>query len=292
LPYLDKVIYRPITDETARLTSLKTGDLDIVDTVPSKDVGDLRNSTDLTYKEIPALAFFGFYVNNTVEPFNNKALRQALAYAIDRDAILKSVFFNIGVVSNGPIPPPSWAYDASYKPYTRDLAKAKAKLTEGGKADGLSFKMQVPAGSPQNLQEAQIIRDQLKEAGITMDIEQLEFSKILDNLDKKQFSTSLVGWSGRIDPDGNMYSHFRSDGTNNNGGYNSPKVDELLASARSGADQATRKVSYQDAQKQLMDDAAYIFINHNVAIQCSTKKLQGFVLLPDSLMRFTGLWLS
>jgi peptide/nickel transport system substrate-binding protein len=89
-----------------------------------------------------------------------------------------------------------------------------------------------------------------------------------------------------------MYSHFRSDGTNNNGGYKSPKVDELLATARSATELAARKTAYQDAQKQIMDDAAYIFINHNVAIQCSTKKLQGFVLLPDSLMRFTGVWLG
>ncbi len=291
LPYLDKVTYRIITDETSRLTNLKTGDVEVANSVPSKDVPDLRSGNgDVVYKDLPSVAFYGFYLNVTADPFKTPALRQAVAYAIDREAILKTVFFGIGAISNGPIPPPSWAYDPNYKPYTRDLAQAKAKLAEGGKPSGFSFKMEVSAGSPQILQEAQILRDQLKEAGITMEIVQLEFSKILDDLDKKNFEGGLVGWSGRIDPDGNMFNHFKTGGNNNNSGYSNPQVDALLDKARASADQAERKTSYQQAQKMINDDAPYIFINHGVATQATAKKVQGFVLFPDNIIRFDSVW--
>ncbi|HEX2914741.1 MAG TPA: ABC transporter substrate-binding protein [Chloroflexia bacterium] len=292
LPYLDKVTYNIITDETARLTNLKTGDADIANSVPSKDVPDLRNSTEVVYKDTPSVAWYGFYLNVTADPFTNKALRQAVAYAVDRESILKTVFFNIGAVSTGPIPPPSWAYDPSYKPYTRDVAKAKAKLAEGNKPDGFSFKLEVAAGSPQNLQEAQLIRDQLKEAGITVEIVQLEFSKILDDLDKKQYNAALVGWSGRIDPDGNIYNQFHTGSPLNNSGYSNKDVDKLLEAARTSSDQNERKTDYQNAQKQIMDDASYIFINYGVAVEATTKKVQNFLLLPDNIIRLSQVWLK
>lgn len=291
LPYLDKVTYRILTDETARLTNLKTGDVEVANSVPSKDIPDLRNSTDVVYKDIPAVAFNGLEMNTTREPFNNKALRQAVSYAIDREAILKTVFFNVGVVSNGPIPPPSWAYDASFKPYTRDLAKAKAKLTEAGKPD-FTFNLEITAGSPQVLQESQLIRDQLKEAGITVNIVQIDFSKQLDNLTKKEYTSSLIGWSGRIDPDGNMFNHFKTGGSFNDAGYSNPKVDELLDKARASSDQNERKTLYQQAQQTILDDAPWAFINHGVAVEAVAKKVQGFVLLPDNLIRFATVWMK
>ncbi len=292
LPYLDKVTYRIITDETARLTNLKTGDVEAANNLPSKDIPELRNNTDIVYKDTASVAWAGFYMNNGSEPFNNKALRQAVLYALDREAILKTVFFNVGVISNGPVPPPSWAYDPNFKPYSRDLAKAKSKLAEGGKPDGFTFKLEISAGSPQLLQEGQVIRDQLKEVGISVELVQLEFSKILDDLDKKVFTGAIVGWSGRIDPDGNIFNHFRSNGSFNYQGYNNPKVDELLDKGRTSSNQEERKAAYQEAQKLIMDDASYAFINHAVAIQAITKKVQGFQLLPDNIVRFATVWMK
>lgn len=285
LPYLDKVTFRPMTDETARLTSLKTGDVQIANSVPSKDVPDLRTGSEVVYKDIPSVAWYGWYLNNSAEPFNNKALRQAISYAVDRDQIVKTVFFNVAAPSNGPIPPPSWAYDPNFKPYTRDLAKAKAKLAEGGKPDGFTFKVEVSAGSTQNLQLAQLVHDQLKEVGINMEIVQLEFSKILDDLDKKQYSAAQVGWSGRIDPDGNIYNQFKTGAPLNNCAYTNPKVDELLDKARVATDQNERKAAYQEAQKLILDDAGYLFMYHTVATQATSPKVQGFLLMPDNIIR-------
>ncbi len=292
LPYLDKVTFRPMTDETARLTSLKTGDVQIANSVPSKDVPDLRSGSEVVYKDIPSVAWYGWYLNNSAEPFNNKALRQAISYAVDRDQIVKTVFFNVAVSSNGPIPPPSWAYDPNFKPYPRDLAKAKAKLAEGGKPDGFTFKLEVSAGSTQNLQLAQLVHDQLKEVGINMEIVQLEFSKILGDLDKKQYSAAQIGWSGRIDPDGNIFNQFKTGAPLNNCAYTNPKVDELLDKARVSSDQNERKSAYQEAQKLILEDAGYLFMYHTVATQATSPKVQGFLLMPDNIIRLATVSLN
>lgn len=287
LPYLDKIIYRPIVDDTVRLTNLKTGDIDVIDTVPAQNVADLKNDSAVNYKDISSTAYAGFRLNVAAEPFNNKALRQAIGYALDTQSIFKTVFFGVGAVSNGPIPPSSWAFDPNFKPYTHDIAKAKAKLAEGGKPGGFSFKMQIQAGSPVTQQEAELIRDQLSEAGITVELEQLEFAKIVENTTKHTFTSALIGWSGRIDPDGNMYAHFKTGGSNNDSQYSNPQVDALLDKARATSNQDERKAAYQEAQKIIMDELPYPLINHGASFMATTKKVQNFLLMPDAIMRFT-----
>ena len=119
--------------------------------------------------DVPSLADFGYQLNPTRPPFDNKALRQAVAYAIDNEAIVKGVWLGVGVPSNGPISPSSWAYDNTIPPIKRDLAKAKAKLAEGGKPDGFTFDFTID-NTPLSIQEAEVVKAQLAEAGITMNV--------------------------------------------------------------------------------------------------------------------------
>lgn len=128
LPYLDKVIFRPITDETVLLTNLKTGDLDAYWLVPPKDVASIKSGHELVLREAPGLNFNCFEFNTQTEPFNKKELRQAVAEALDREQINKTVYFGTYQVGYGPIPPSSWAYDPNLKPYTGNVAKAKEYL--------------------------------------------------------------------------------------------------------------------------------------------------------------------
>src|SRR5215470_12333680 len=134
LPYLDQLIYRPLTDLNAILASLKTGDVEMARTVAGKDVDTVRSDSNLVYKSTPGLGYQGFVLNVSAPPFNDPAKAKAVALAVDRAQILKNVFFNNGVVSYGPITPASWAYDASQKIYDKpDPDKAKAA------APGFSF---------------------------------------------------------------------------------------------------------------------------------------------------------
>src|SRR6185503_2733443 len=102
--------------------------------------------------DVPSLAAFWYMLNTTKPPFDNKALRQAVLYAIDTEAIVKGVWLGVGVASNGPIAPSSWAYDDTIKPIKRDLAKAKELLKAGGKPDGFQFTV-TTNNIPINVQE-------------------------------------------------------------------------------------------------------------------------------------------
>ena len=164
-PYLDRIRYRPIPDDTVKLQSLQAGEIDVIDYVQPRDVAAVKADKNLVVVDVPSLADFAYQLCHLKPPFNVKPLRQAVAYALDLDQIVKGVWLNVGVPANGPIPPTSWAYDKSIPPIKRDLAKAKAKLAEGGKAGGFGFTV-TTNNLPINVQEAEVIQAQLAEAGI------------------------------------------------------------------------------------------------------------------------------
>src|SRR5262249_378765 len=136
LPYLDKIIWRPITDSTVLLANLKTGDIDASYVVPPKDVASLKSSSDVVLEMAPGLSYDGYELNTQKEPFNKKELRQAVAEAIDRDQRNKVVFFGTEIVGETPLAPSSWAHDPNLKPYTGNIDKAKEYLKAGGMPNG------------------------------------------------------------------------------------------------------------------------------------------------------------
>lgn len=285
-PYLDEVIYRPITDSNAALAALRTGDVDVAGTnaIADKDIASVKSDSSLIYKDVPGLSFGGFEIHSGGGVFADKAKRQAVAYALDRGQILKNVFFDIHTLSRGPIPPTSWAYDASEQIFTKaDTEKAKSTAT------GFSFNLKTP-NTPGSIQEATLIKDQLSKAGITVNIQTEEFGQVLTEAESHNFDAALVGWSGRIDPDGNMFGWFHTGGGFNDGQYSNPQVDSLLEQARSSTDQSMRKSLYDQAQKMLVEDVAYVFIEHGPAQEITSAKVHNFPLIADSIDRFAEVW--
>jgi peptide/nickel transport system substrate-binding protein len=285
LPYLDQVIYRPMTDLNAILASLKTGDVDMARVVAGKDVSAVKSDSTLVYRDTPSLGFGGFEINHAAPPFNDPAKAKAVAEAIDRAQILQNVLFGVGVVSYGPITPASWAYDASEKIYDKpDAAKAKSTAT--------AFSFTLKTGNTQDaIQAAQLIQAQLAKAGITMSIQPEDFGQLtLETRVQHSFQAAAGGWSGRIDPDGNMFAWFHTGGSFNDGQYSNPQVDSLLDEARATSDQAKRKQLYQDAQKILVGDVAYVFTTDPTVPQISSKHVQNFQLIPDGINRFAEVW--
>src|SRR5438309_6346281 len=138
-PYLDRIRYRPIPDDTVKLQSLQSGEIDVIDYVQPRDVAAVKADRNVSVLDVPSLAAFAYQLNQTRPPFNSKPLRQAVAYALDLEQIVKGVWLNVGVPANGPVPPTSWAYDKSLPYLKRDLAKAKAKLAERGQPTGFPF---------------------------------------------------------------------------------------------------------------------------------------------------------
>jgi len=292
LPYLDKVTIRPIVDETVALTNVKTGDIDIGYVVPAKDYASVKAGKELVLQETPGLGYNSVVLNAAAEPFNKKEFRQAFAEALDRDQIIKTVYFGVGQTAYGPIPPPSWAFDASLKPYAANVAKAKEYLKAGGKPDGFTFDMKITAGSPTTTQLAQLMKDQVAKAGMTMNLIQLDFPTLIADQQAGKFGASLAGWSGRIDPDGNIYNQLHTGAAGNDSKYSNPQADDLMEKARVATDQGQRKESYQQLQKTIVDDAPIVYYRFPLSYMLSRPNVQGMQLYADQIMRFESGWLK
>ncbi|MBV8087746.1 MAG: ABC transporter substrate-binding protein, partial [Chloroflexi bacterium] len=292
LPYADKVTYRFFPDASVRLTNLKTGDQDIQYRIDPKDVADVKNNPDIVFNQAPGLAWDGLTLNVKQAPFDNKEVRQAFAYAIDRPTIVKNVFFNVYSEAQYPISPALSAYyDPSLKPYTRDVNKAKALLAQAG-ASNVTFSLDT-TNTPATIQVSQLIKDELAEAGITVNINLLEFTKQIDTASKHMFQASAFGWSGRVDPDGDIsYSHLHTGGGNNYGQYSNPQVDDLLDKARVAQTPEDRKPLYLQAMKTVTDDSPIIYLDFQPAFEIHRKNVQGYSFIPDGMIHLEGVWLS
>ena len=284
LPYLDGVTYRAIPDVNAILSALKTGDIDIARVIAAKDVASVKADPSFIYRSVPTIGFNGFELNAGAPPFNDPAKRHAVATAIDRYAILKDINFNIGVVGYGPIPPSSWAFDPSEKIFDHaNPNKAKSMAT------GFTFTFKTTS-DPVNQQLAQLIQSELQAAGITMQIQTEEFATYQQECANHQFQACGVNWSGRIDPDGNMYAWWHTGGSFNDSVYSNTQVDQWLDDARTSADQSRRKQDYDNAQKQIVQDAPYVFTTFGVSAQISDTKIHSFTLYPDLMIRMAEVW--
>jgi peptide/nickel transport system substrate-binding protein len=252
---------------------------------PFKDIEDLKKSTDLQYKEIAGLGFQFIFLNTQKEPFTNPAVRRALSYAIDRDQIRQAVYFSAGKTLQLPVPEViPWAFQSDGLPYgKRDVAKAKSELAAAGVTDA-SFTFQISNASPQLQQVAELIKDQIKEVGINMDIQLIEFATVVQNGNTGEYQALSLGWSGDVDPDGDLYSLFYTKAGFNFAKYSNPAFDKLLDDGRQNLEQAKRAASYKDAQKIVLDDQPMVVFYNPPQISVVRKDIQNY---PQT---YSGFW--
>ncbi len=295
LPYLDKVVIKPILDGDVRLTNIRTGQILATNSVNGKDVPVVKADPTLTYTEIPGIGYSSLIPNRSKGyVFEDARYVKAVSLAIDRDELLnKGPQQGIGTVAYGPIAPSHFAYDASFKPFAKpDIAAAKKLVADVGRP--LKFEMLVSSGAPTELQFAQLLQSQLAKADITMDIKTQLFNEIVQLQQKHlQSGMSQIGWSGRIDPDGNVYDFNYTGRPNNDSAYSNKEVDKLLDDSRTATDNAKRKELLLKAQQIfVVDDPARIWTSINAAALLTAKNVQGFEVYPDQLPRFQTVWLQ
>jgi peptide/nickel transport system substrate-binding protein len=291
LPKIDKIEYRGIDDENVQYQNLQSGELDIIDSIPLVEFKELQESGDYNVSIEPGLGYQGVFLNVTQPPFDNKQLRQAVYRLVDRDAIVKAVLRGVGgEAGNSPFSEQSWAYSEESDSYPeRSVEEAKALLEEAGKPDGFSFTLKTDP-SPINQQIGQVIQNNLKPAGIDVKLEQEEFGTLLDDSTNGNFQALFLGWSGRIDPDLNIYDFTVTNGDFNDSGYSNPEVDKLLNEARITSDRDRRKELYGQVMEILHEDVPYVYLYHNnqttdFAMQPT---VQGFEPYPDGILRLAG----
>ena len=290
---LERVIYRPIVEDQARLTELLTGALDLIVGTPPDYVGQLESSGKVTLlKQVGAHVWY-LGINNQKKPFDDKRVRQALNFAVNKDAIVRDVLKGTGSLSAGPVLPKTWGADTGLKPYPYDPERAKKLLAEAGYPAGFTTTLWVPesgSGMQSPVAMSTVIQSNLKAVGVNVALQTMEWGAYLAKLRTKEQELFALSWmAGTEDPDMVMYPLLHSSQWTPNGPnralYKNTRFDELLTQARLVTDQAERAKLYREAQKILVEDAPWIFVDHEVQISASSKRVQGFKLHPSFDLR-------
>ncbi|MFC6643651.1 ABC transporter substrate-binding protein [Sulfitobacter profundi] len=279
--HFDSVTYLPIPDTTVRLANLQSGDIDMLERLAATDLAQAEGDNSISVESAVSLGYQGITINvangeKGDNPWgNDKRLRQALSYAIDREAINQVVFNGAFAAGNQPFPPNSPWYSTDFPVPERDVEKAKELLAEAGFADGIDLEVQVP-NTTIPLQLMQVVQSMAAEAGINISITSKEFATLLADQSAGDYQASQIGWSGRVDPDGNIHQFMTSDGGINDSKFSNPEVDELLNKARKSNDQDVRRESYTAARAILNEELPIVYLYHQTWIWALDSDISGF----------------
>jgi peptide/nickel transport system substrate-binding protein len=278
LPYLDRIIVKPVPDDNARLAALKTGAADVLmGNPPYKDVASLQQSSDLNIQEIPGHGFQVMFLNTAREPFKIPGVRRALSFAIDRDQLRQMALFGHGAPLELPVPKAvPWAYLGEYRPYAqRDISRAKQELASAGVSD-VSFALQIARDSPQLQQVAELIQGQIKDAGFQMEVQPTESASIQQNASTGEYQALSLAWSGSVEPDRDLYPLLSSSSAFNLAKYSNSEFDKLLDDGRSNLDLFKRAAIYKEAQKTIVQDQPIIVLYGESQISTVRKNVQDY----------------
>ena len=302
--HFDKVTYRIITDASIRAANLRSGDVQIADSLSAQDVPALQKEKDLQVLQSQSLGYQGvtFNIANSGgigtplkqidrPEAKDPRIRQAFELAIDRAGLVKVVFNDFNTVACSPISPKSeFSSDASQKCTEHDPAKAKDLLKEAGVTTPLKIDM-ITSNNPDSLRLAQALQSMVKEGGFDLQIKPVEYASLLDQQDRGEFSLLQLGWSGRIDPDANITNFVGTGGSQNVAGYSDKTVDDLLDKARESGDLAERKDLYGQVVDKLHEDDPLIYLYRQRNLTGVSTSVKGVQVFPDGVVRlgFSGM---
>ncbi len=283
----DEVRIEFIPDDNTRVLKLQGGETDVIDFVPFSQIQTL-NQGNIKAQPFIIQTYFTLTMNNTIKPLDEKNVRQALNYALDKDAILKAVFFGQAQFQNSPIPPGIY-WDKTLKGYPFDLDKAKQLLAASSVPKGFTFKQTVTSGNSVQLQVATILKDQWAKIGVTVEIVQLERGLYTSQLRDGTSMSWYGGWTNDMsDPTEVANSKLRGGAPQFAGytRYDNPQVDSMIDAADTEQDPKKREMLYQQIQKTFLDDAPQVFIAYPPATAAWQTYVSGFNIDSLSFYRF------
>ncbi|WP_099159821.1 ABC transporter substrate-binding protein [Virgibacillus ndiopensis] len=261
LPKLDKVVYYTMKEEAARLSAIRTGEIDLT-TLTAKSASLLKDQEAVNVKGYQSLEYSYVGFNVAKEPFNDPKVRQALSLATDRQSIADIVWDGDAIIS-GPIAPSmgDWAIDVEKEElYQRNLEKAKELLAEAGYPDGFSTVITTASTYADMVDTAQLLQQQWKEIGVDTEIQQIEWGEYIDTWSNTS-ADILVGRNGSgTDPDRAMNYFFHTDGSANVWNFSNSEYDAIVEKGKSTVDQEKRKEIYVEAQKKLLNLSPNLFL--------------------------------
>ncbi|MFI9773546.1 ABC transporter substrate-binding protein [Streptomyces sp. NPDC051956] len=297
--HLDKVIYKPIPDGSVRLANLRSGDVQIGDQMAPVDVKSALTEPKLQLFNSPSLGYQGIGLNvGNVKGLGQKPgkldtplarevrVREAFELSIDRDLINKVVFQGMYEPACGPVSPesaiaPGVAASACPK---RDVAKAKRLLKAAGVKTPLRIELKTST-TPENSRLGQVVQAMAKEAGFAVSLRPTEYATMLEETDSGHYDAFTSGWSGRLDPDGNIASFLQTKGAMNAYGYSDDETDALIERGRTEADPAERAKIYGKLTRRANDAHALIYLYRQKNYVVAGKDVAGIRVYGDGLVR-------
>jgi peptide/nickel transport system substrate-binding protein len=300
-PYIDRYVYRIIPDQATMFLELKSKGIDFMGLTPLQYA---RQSEFAAFREefnkYRYLSFSYTYLGyNLTNPlFQDKGVRKAISYAIDKQEMVDGVLLGLGKVATGPYKPGTWVYNDKVERYGYNPQKAKELLAEAGwrdaNGDGIldkdgkpfEFTVMTNQGNEARAKTVEIIQKRLKEIGIIVKPRVMEWAAFLTRIDKKDFEAVVLGWTIGQDPD--IYDIWHSSKTQpkelNFITYKNPEVDELLIKARETFSQGERKRYYDRIQEILAEDAPYTFLYVPDALPAVHARFRGIEPAPAGIM--------
>jgi ABC-type transport system substrate-binding protein len=299
--YLDRVIFKVQPDATARYLALKAGEVDMIDFPNPADLPAIEAEASLKVVSQAGLNVGYLALNTQKKPFDDKRVRQAINYAINKQEILTAVYGKLGTAAKNPIPPNMWSYNNNVKEYPYDPNMAKKLLAEAGLANGFSTTLwAMPVSRPYNpngRKVAEIMQAQLSAVGIKTEIVSYEWGTYLDKTDHGEHDMALLGWTGdNGDPDNFLWVLLSEPAAEVPAGniafWKNAQFTALIKQAKETADVAKRTQLYQQAQEIFREEAPWVPIAHSVVVEPMKKTVEGFVLSPLGQRIFHQVWIN
>jgi len=287
LPKLNKIIFQSFPDNSARLNALMTGNIDLADGINPSDGKSIEDNAELQLFERPSMNVGYLGLTVTRPPFDKKEVRQAINYAIDKQAIVDSFFEGRADVAKNPMPPSISGYNDDVEGYEYNPEKAKELLKSVGLEDGFEMElwaMPVPRPyMPDGKKVAEVIQKNLADIGITAKIVSHEWATYLDLASKGDADAFMLGWTGdNGDADNFLYVLLDEDniGSNNYTYYKNDELHDIFIAAQTEVDEEKRNELYKQAQVIINEDAPWVPLAHSTPLLGGAKNLTGFLPHP------------
>ena len=290
-PKIKKIIFKTVKDETVRILGTEKGEINFLENAFSPDsIERFRDNPNLKTVEGEGTDYYYIGLNLKDPILKNKKVREAIAYAIDRDDIIKNLERGTAKKATGILLSTHWAYEGDVREYTFDPEKAKKLLDEAGFKDPdrggpkTRFKLVYKTTHEERSRKfGEVLQELLRKVGITLEIKMYEWGTFYDDIKNGNFQIYRLKWVGVTDPD-QYYEVFNSKNYppngKNRGFYSNPEIDRLAELGRKTLDTGERKKIYSQIQKIIAEDLPYISLWHSDNIAVMSKGLEGFVLYP------------
>ena len=300
-PHLDRVVFRSIPENTVRFLALEEGSVQALDGLNTELAKRVASEKKAQLLMQPGMNVGYLAMNMDKPPFDKLDVRLAINYAIDRNAIVQSLYGGFGTPAINPMPPTLWGFNKAIQPYPYDPAKAKQLLAQAGFPNGFKTVLWAMNGprpympDPQKIAEA--IQSDLKAVGIDAKLQTAEWGTYLDLTQHGRHDMCLMGWTGdNGDPDNFLYVLLDKEATRipaqNIAFYRSDPLHELLVQAQQESDIAKRTALYEHAQQIVHDDAPWVPLAHMTQLTALDKRVHGYTLNPTGKVRLRHVWIE